>query len=66
MTELSPGTVLDGTVTGHTPFGVFVTVAGDVPGLLLTQERPAVGSTVTVRVKEFDPARRRVALVPAA
>ncbi|WP_433219405.1 S1 RNA-binding domain-containing protein [Dactylosporangium sp. CS-047395] len=55
------GDVVAGTVTRLTPFGVFLTVSGDVPGLLVTRDRPSVGSTVTVRIQALDPHNRRVA-----
>lgn len=55
------GDVVDGRVTKLTPFGVFLTVQGDIPGLLVTGDRPAVGSTVPVRVKALDDAKQRVA-----
>ncbi|MFG2039795.1 S1 RNA-binding domain-containing protein [Dactylosporangium sp. NPDC048998] len=55
------GDVVDGLVTKLVPFGVFVTVHGDIPGLLVTEARPKVGSTLPVRVKELDGAKQRIA-----
>ncbi|WP_433060700.1 S1 RNA-binding domain-containing protein [Dactylosporangium sp. CS-033363] len=55
------GDVVDGTVTRLTPFGVFLTVSGDVPGLLVTRDRPSIGSTVAVRIQELDTLNKRVA-----
>ncbi|WP_238009033.1 S1 RNA-binding domain-containing protein [Dactylosporangium sp. AC04546] len=59
------GDVVDGVVTRLAPFGVFLYVGGDVPALLVTNARPAVGSTLPVRVKEIDPVKHRVALIEA-
>lgn len=59
------GDVVDGRVTKLTPFGVFLTVSGDVPGLLVTTARPAVGSTLPVRIRELDASNQRVAFSPA-
>lgn len=59
------GDVVAGRVTKLVPFGVFVTLLGDVPALLLTDARPATGSTVSARVMELDADRRRVRLAPA-
>ncbi|HTJ37588.1 MAG TPA: hypothetical protein VL738_30525 [Dactylosporangium sp.] len=59
------GDVVDGLVTKLVPFGAFVTVHGDIPGLLRTQARPAVGSTLPVRVRELDGPNRRIAFEPA-
>ncbi|MGI5239208.1 S1 RNA-binding domain-containing protein [Dactylosporangium sp. CA-139066] len=58
------GDVVDSVVTRLVPFGAFVTVHGDIPGLLRTRSRPPVGSTLPVRVKELDGANRRIAFEP--
>jgi small subunit ribosomal protein S1 len=60
----SVGDVVDGLVTRRLPFGAFVTVHGDIPGLLKTRSCPAVGSTLSMRVKELDGANRRIAFEP--
>jgi ribosomal protein S1 len=54
------GSVVSGTVTRRTPFGVFLTVAGDIPGLLVTSQRPAVGSTLDVRIRSLDVENARI------
>ncbi|WP_432842451.1 S1 RNA-binding domain-containing protein [Dactylosporangium sp. CA-092794] len=59
------GDVVEGQVTRLVPFGAFVTVHGDIPGLLRTDARPPVGSTLPLRVKELDPAKQRVAFEAA-
>jgi len=61
---MEPGQEIPATVTGITPFAVFVQV-GDVPGLV--RHRPeagdtvAVDGTVTVRITDYDAAERRFA-----
>ena len=59
------GDVVEGRVTKVVPFGVFVAVHGDIPGLLRTEDRFDVGSTLTVRVKELDGAKQRIAFEAA-
>jgi ribosomal protein S1 len=54
------GATVSGTVTRLTPFGAFLTVAGDIPGLLVTADRPPVGSTLAVRVRSLDPENARI------
>lgn len=50
---LNPGDELEATVTSSKPFGVFVTSELGVPGLV-KGARADVGTTLHVRVNEFD------------
>ena len=58
-----------GPVTGHVvdvlPFGAFVELADGIHGLLHSSEyttAPSVGETLSVRILDVDPARRRMSL----
>jgi protein Tex len=73
ITDLEPGMQLEGTVTNVTAFGAFVDVGVHQDGLVHISElsdrfvkdpRDVVkaGAVVTVRVKEIDVARKRIAL----
>ncbi|MEK8171347.1 hypothetical protein NKH77_23485 [Streptomyces sp. M19] len=55
------GAVLTGPVTKAAPFGVFVLLDGEFPGLLPDAVH-AVGETVTVRVADINVRDRRVVL----
>jgi ribosomal protein S1 len=63
--ELSVGDVLTGHVSKVEPFGVFVRIADDADGLLVGDDQPHVGSSVTVRILEIDPVKRRASLIRA-
>src|SRR6185295_11412772 len=70
IAELAPvGRVLAGTVTRVVDFGAFVRVAAGIEGLVHVSELGrttlAPGQPVTVVVKSFDAAARKLGLVPA-
>jgi ribosomal protein S1 len=61
------GQVVNGTVSGHSPFGVFVNIGVGRDGLVHNTEipggtRPAVGSEMTVRVISIDSDNNRISL----
>lgn len=69
-------TEVTGTVEKRAPFGLFVTLAPGITGLLANAviqsstvrknlEHLTGGAAVTVRIKEIDKANRRISLVPA-
>jgi small subunit ribosomal protein S1 len=69
--RLSVGQIVEGTVTNTVDFGAFVDLGQGIEGLVHVSEMPAQhatlvalesGSTVSVRVIEVDPDRRRIAL----
>lgn len=59
------GDVLTGRVTKVLPFGAFVEVADGVEGLLVVDDRPAAGATVSVSIATIDLDRRRTSLALA-
>jgi small subunit ribosomal protein S1 len=59
------GDIVTGRVTKVVPFGAFVEVAEGVEGLLVVEDRPALGSTVPVSIATIDLERRRTSLAPA-
>jgi ribosomal protein S1 len=60
--ELRTGDVLTGPVTEIAPFGVFVRIADDADGLLYGATGPETGVSVTVRILDIDPAKKRASL----
>jgi ribosomal protein S1 len=50
-------------VTRILPFGTFIRVAGGIDGLLVGDDRPNVGTTVSVRIAAIDHEKRRMKLV---
>jgi small subunit ribosomal protein S1 len=59
------GDRLDARVTKVVPFGAFVEVADGVEGLLVVEDAANLGATVTVRIKEIDTVKRRLAFQSA-
>ncbi len=62
-----PGSALMASVVSVVPFGAFLEVAPGLHGLLHTREwqgEPQVGSTLNVRILQFDDANRRLSLAP--
>jgi ribosomal protein S1 len=57
------GDVVDGHVSEVMPFGVFVRV-GEIDGFMPTQQPPAIGDPVRVRVVAVDVERERFAVEP--
>jgi ribosomal protein S1 len=57
------GDRVDGQVTKVLPFGAFVRVAEGVDGLLVGEDRPGLGASVSVRIAEVDLEKRRMKLV---
>jgi ribosomal protein S1 len=57
------GDLVDGEVTKVLPFGAFIRVADGFDGLLVGQDRPDLGSTVSVRIADIDHEKRRMKLV---
>jgi ribosomal protein S1 len=55
------GDVIAAQVTRVVPFGALVEAAG-VPGLLVTDDPPAAGSRLDVRVETVDPDKHRVSV----
>ncbi len=64
---LALGQVYTGTVSGHSPFGVFVNIGVGRDGLVHTSElpdgnKPDIGSELQVRVIDIDTAKNRISL----
>jgi ribosomal protein S1 len=56
------GDVVAAQVTRVVPFGALVDTAGGLPGLLVTDDPPAVGTRLDVRVETVDPGKHRVSV----
>jgi ribosomal protein S1 len=56
------GDVIATQVTHVAPFGAFVKITDDISGLLVTNEPPAAGTRLDVRVEAVDVERRRVSV----
>ena len=54
------GDVIATQVTHVAPFGAFIKITDDVSGLLVTNDPPAAGTRLTVRVEAVDEQTRRV------
>jgi ribosomal protein S1 len=54
------GDVVTAHVTRVVPFGALVDTAGGVPGLLVTDAPPAVGTRLDVRVETVDTVKHRM------
>ena len=59
----SVGDLVDGQVTKVLPFGAFIRVAEGFDGLLVGEDRPQLGSTVSVRIADVDHEKHRLKLV---
>jgi ribosomal protein S1 len=57
------GDVVDGQVTEVAPFGAFIRVEDGFDGLLVGEDRPEPGATVSVKIAEIDHAKRRMKFV---
>ena len=57
------GDLVDGQVTTVLPFGAFIRVAEGFDGLLVGEDRPQLGSTVSVRIADVDHEKHRLKLV---
>lgn len=66
--ECPPGTTISGTVTRIVPFGVFVSIADGVDGLIheskLSGQNYSEGDSISVVVDSIDTDQRRVSLSP--
>ena len=67
LESVASGQVVNGTVSGHSPFGVFVNIGVGRDGLVHNTEipggtRPAVGSEMTVRIISIDSDNNRISL----
>ncbi|MFM2032463.1 MAG: hypothetical protein RLZZ297_1228 [Chloroflexota bacterium] len=67
LASLSQGQILAGTVSGHSPFGVFVNIGVGRDGLVHTSEipggkKPEVGTELQVRVLNIDSDNNRISL----
>jgi DNA-directed RNA polymerase subunit E'/Rpb7 len=58
----SVGDVVTTEVTHVAPFGAFVKITDDISGLLVSNDPPAPGTRLDVRVKAVDAERRRVSV----
>jgi len=56
------GDVIPARVTRVVPFGALIEVAGGVPGLLVTDTPPAIGTRLDVCVETVDHAKQRVSV----
>jgi ribosomal protein S1 len=56
------GDVIATQVTHVAPFGAFIKITDDISGLLVTNDPPAAGTRLEVRVEAVDLKRRRVSV----
>ena len=59
------GDLVDGQITEVLPFGAFIHVDDGVDGLLVGEDRPALGSRVSVKIADIDEAKQRMKFVTA-
>lgn len=65
VSQHAVGDLVSGRVTKVLAFGALIEVDGGIPGLLVAPDRRAVGSSVSVRIKEFDADKHRVSFLPS-